>query len=316
MPYKLGVLVIHGMGSQEADFVTPMEVELKRRVGALGGDPDEICFCPAWWAPVLRERQTDLLRRMQHENELDWMKMRRFVVHALADAIAYQDTADRAVTERIASTSPLAAASQIAAAGPGAAAGQINVYQQVHVEIGKAMATLRQHIRDSAGDDAPEAPLVVIAHSLGCHMISNYIWDVRDSPEANPPENPFVGFRTLTSIVMMGCNIPLFTLAYTNLQPIRFPTPGLSPYFPAGTPAEAIVRVSKWLNFYDPDDVLGYPLRSLGDTFRERVSEDVAVNAGGPLSTWNPLSHNQYWTDDDVTRPVARLLHGILELLR
>jgi hypothetical protein len=291
MPYKLGVLVIHGMGSQEADFVAPMAEELRRRVRALGGDPEEICLHAAWWAPVLRGRETELLRRMERENGLDWMTLRGFVVHALADAIAYQDTASRVAT------------------------GQINVYRQVHQEIRNAMGTLRQRMRHGAGDNAPEAPLVVIAHSLGCHMISNYIWDVRDSPRASPPANPFEGFRTLTSMVMMGCNIPLFTLAYTNLQPIRFPTPGLSPYFRAGTQPEDIAGVSKWLNFYDPDDVLGYPLRSLGGTFKERVSEDVAVNAGGPLSTWNPLSHNRYWTDNDVTTRVAGLLHGILRLL-
>ena len=124
---------------------------------------------------------------------------------------------------------------------------------------------VRERIRAGADPAAPEVPLVVIAHSLGCHMISNYIWDVRDSKDAKAPPNPFEGFQTLAGIVMFGCNIPLFTLAYVNLQPIQFPTKNLKAYFPKTTPAKDIDEAAKWLNLYDPDDVLGYPLRPLSD---------------------------------------------------
>jgi hypothetical protein len=291
MAYRMGVLLIHGMGQQERADAAPMIRELCEHVTAAGGDADEICFESAWWAPVLEGREKDLLRRMEMGNDLDWMKLRRFVVHSLGDAIAYQDTNRHTAPD------------------------QINVYQQVHARIAQAMAQLRTRIRAQAAPDAPEVPLVVIAHSLGCHMISNYIWDVRDSPNARRPGNPFEAFETLTAIVMFGCNIPLFTLAYTSLEPIHFPTANLSSCFPPDTPAERIAKVAQWLNFYDPDDVLGYPLRSLDPKFAAAVTADVEVNVGKPWSSWNPLSHTAYWTDDDVTKPTAQLLRDILELL-
>ncbi len=292
MPFKMGVLLIHGMGDQERGYAAPMIQELKARVRRSGGDDKQIAFQEVWWAPVLADKEETLLRNMADGNDLDWMELRRFVVRSLADAIAYQDT-NR----------------------PPSSPDQINVYRQVHARIGEAMKTLRERIRAGADAAAPEVPLVVIAHSLGCHMISNYIWDVRDSEKPKSTGNAFEDFQTLTGIVMFGCNIPLFTLAYVNLEPIRFPTPGLKPYFPKGTSAQAIAEVSQWLNLYDPDDVLGYPLRTLDPKFAKAVTKDVAVDAGPPLRAWNPLSHTEYWTDNDVTRPTADLLHRTLKLL-
>ncbi|HEX6369534.1 MAG TPA: hypothetical protein VF006_11510 [Longimicrobium sp.] len=292
MPFKMGVLLIHGMGNQERGYAAPMIEELKGRVRRKGGDDHQIAFQEVWWAPVLADKEETLLRNMADGNDLEWMPLRRFVMHSLADAIAYQDT-------NRPPTSP----------------DQINVYRQVHRRIGEAVRTLRERIRAGADPAAPEVPLVVIAHSLGCHMISNYIWDVRDSDKPQSTGNPFEDFQTLAGIVMFGCNIPLFTLAYTSLQPIRFPTPNLKAYFPKGTPAKDIENAAQWINLYDPDDVLGYPLRSLDPKFAKAVTKDVAVDAGPLLRAWNPLSHTEYWTDDDVTRPTAELIHGVLKLL-
>ena len=286
MSFKLGVLLIHGIGNQAATYADAMIEELKERVQRLGSDPQEICLLPVWWAPILGERETALLRYLSDGHDLRWMPLRRFVVQTLADAIAYQDTPT--------------------------SGDQINVYHEIHNKIGETLRALRARMRSGLPDDAPEVPLVVIAHSLGCHMISNYIWDVR---KAGAPD-AFERFETLSGIVTFGCNIPLFTLAYTNLEPIAFPTPGIERYFPAATPAREIADVTKWLNFYDADDVLGYPLRPLDPKYAATVSEDIPVNAGGLFSSWNPASHTAYWTDNDVTKPVADLLHRTLQLMR
>lgn len=291
MNFKLGVLLIHGMGNQGAGFANPMIEELKSRVRKLGSDDRQICFEPVWWAPILAQKQENLLRYLADGNDLDWMDLRRFVVHSLADAIAYQDTYRPSSKD------------------------QINVYQGVHNKIGESVQHLRSRINSNRDPNAPDVPLVIIAHSLGCHMVSNYIWDTRSSAQKKPPKSAFEGFETLTGIVTFGCNIPIFTLAYTNLEPIDFPTPNLARFFPPGTPQAEIAEVAQWLNFYDPDDVLGYPLRTLDPKYAATVTRDIAVNAGGLLRSWNPTSHTEYWTDNDVTRPTAELLHRILRLL-
>ncbi|MGB5660030.1 MAG: hypothetical protein WBO54_11155 [Thermoanaerobaculia bacterium] len=68
----------------------------------------------------------------------------------------------------------------------------------------------------------------------------------------------------------------------------------------------------KWLNFYDPGDILGYPLKPISEGYAEVVTRDIAINAGGVFSSWNPLSHNGYWTDNDFTQPVAHFISSFL----
>lgn len=291
MNFKLGVLLVHGMGNQDAGFANAMIEELKARVRKKGGDDKQIVFEPVWWAPVLAQKQENLLRFLADGNDLDRMDLRRFVMHSLADAIAYQDT--------YRSTSQ----------------DQINVYHQVHGKIAESMTRLRERLQGGAAPGQPEPPLVVIAHSLGCHMMSNYIWDVRHAKPAKQPKTAFERFDTLTSMITFGCNIPVFTLAYTNLEPIEFPVPGVDKFFPSGTTPQQLAEVQKWLNFYDPDDILGYPLRTMDPAYAKTVTADIPVNVGGLLRSWNPASHTEYWRDNDVTKPVAELLHEILRLL-
>lgn len=288
--FKLGVLLVHGMGDQEADFAGPMVEELKGWVRRFGGDPRELCFQSAWWAPVLAKRQVDLLRYLADGHDLDWMPLRRFVVQSLGDAIAYQ-----------ASYRPISK-------------DQISVYKEVHQVIRQAVRELRARVRGPNAEDGAEAPLVIVSHSLGCHMISNHVWDVRHAAASKKPGNPFERMETLAAFVTLGSTIPLFTLSFPNLDPIEIPTPGIGKWFPNAS-ADELAEVTRWLNFYDPDDVLGYPLRPIDPKYAAAVDEDIAVNVGGLLRSWNPASHNAYWTDNDVTRPVARLLANALRLL-
>ena len=73
-----------------------------------------------------------------------------------------------------------------------------------------------------------------------------------------------------------GCNIPLFVAAHDPVVPIDPPATGF-----------------EWHNYYDPDDVLGWPLAGLGDDYGRLVT-DHPINAGGSvldwfLKSWNPL---------------------------
>jgi hypothetical protein len=278
MTYKLGVVVIHGIGEQKQDFATGMIREISDRLGARAS---EVCWKPIWWARLVEPKETELLRRLAENNKLDWMKLRRFVVHFLADAVAYQRVPGESET-------------------PG-------VYVQIHRLIADSLSELRNELRAQRPNDAIDPPLVVLAHSLGGHIMSNYIWDQQHPHEQRGQSaiSPFVRAETLAGIVTFGCNIPLFALALPAIEPIAFPPPNL--------PA-ALKAVAKWLNFYDPDDILGYPLQPLSPGYDKTV-KDQAVNAGGLLKSWNLLSHNEYWTDDDITKPITQLLIELLAVL-
>jgi hypothetical protein len=149
-------------------------------------------------------------------------------------------------------------------------------------------------------------PLIILAHSLGGHVMSNYIYDMQkpNSPVA-VGLNDFQKMKTLAGIITFGCNIPFYTFAFDkiNIKPIKFPGQKLTP---------DQKTKAKWLNFYDPDDVLGYPLKAINKAYSDIVNQDIPINVGGILSSWNPMSHTKYWTDNDFTKPVSRFISKFL----
>ncbi|NQV37488.1 MAG: hypothetical protein HQ509_05710 [Candidatus Marinimicrobia bacterium] len=171
-------------------------------------------------------------------------------------------------------------------------------YYKIHTRIRIAL-----HELFNIGLGGTNVPLIIMAHSLGGHIMSNYIWDMQIFDPENPvlyhPENlsDFEKFHTLTGIVTFGCNIPLFTFANSEVKTIQFPPDSLS---------EDLKAKARWMNFYDPDDILGYPLRPI-EAYAEiiKTEDEKAINSGGWFSSWNPLSHSGYWTDNDFTKPVA-----------
>ena len=58
--------------------------------------------------------------------------------------------------------------------------------------------------------------------------------------------------------------------------------------------------------------ILGWPLKKLSDGHRKAVTKDREKSVGGILSSWNPVSHEDYWTDDDFTEPVAEFIEGFV----
>ncbi len=283
MAKKLAVAVIHGMGSvqdihgmgkQTVNFADKMIEEVEGLVEKEGKNPNEIAWQPIYWAEVTDPAQLLYFDKADRESDLDFKKLRRFVVTYLGDVSAYQLVKSQANT----------------------------TYQEVHDKVGNEIAKLKPLL-----DNADSTPLIVIAHSLGAHIMSNYIWDRQREDTNGAPKYPndFEQMRTLAGVVTFGCNIPLFTFAYSNVEPIDLPGSKLS---------DDNIGKAKWLNFYDPDDVLGYPLRPI-DGYKNKLGgklEDRSINAGGWFASWNPLSHAMYWKDDDFTEPVAKFIADFL----
>jgi hypothetical protein len=186
-----------------------------------------------------------------------------------------------------------------------------SVYEQAQMQIANAL--LKVHAAD------PLLPVVFISQSLGCHVLSNYLYDAQKFARGGVVDagiwkasNPFInglsaGQRnflkgdTAMAWVSTGCNIPIFVAAHAqgDIVPIDKPTGQF-----------------RWLNIYDPDDALGWPLQPLSDKY-DALVEDRAINAGqGIIGTfiksWNPLAHTEYWTDDDVVKPLASILSKLI----
>ena len=135
--------------------------------------------------------------------------------------------------------------------------------------------------------------------------MSNYIWDRQKGRDAEHfGSNPFERMETLSGLITLGTNIPLFTLAHDPVSCIEFPSPALP---------DNLRKRAKWLNFYDSDDVLAWPLKPLSLKYADTVSEDIEVSVGNILTAWNPANHAAYWTDYGVIKPASYLISSILE---
>lgn len=170
-----------------------------------------------------------------------------------------------------------------------------DIYDSVHQEFALTLKLLARE----AGE---KAPLCVVGHSLGSVIASNYIWDLQNgNTQIEIGDTPLETGETLTLLYTFGSQIALWGLRYQNFgTPVTIPSPKLNLHYSN--------LKSEWINFYDRDDVLGYPLKKMNDKYEKAVTEDREVNVGNILSSWNPGSHNGYWTDNDVIEPIAASL--------
>jgi len=259
---EVALITLHGMGKVKQSYYAELEDMLKNR---LVDKWAKVSFQNVQYAPILQTPEDQLWASMvaTSENELDGTKLRQFFLYGFGDAGSLEHSAQTDKKQYIA----------------------------VQREIQKA---LDRALLDFDGDATK--PVVIIAQSLGCQVISNYIWDAQhgnnifsELPSNGSEQSKFRELKSLTNLVTTGCNIPLFIA-------------GLADRKCFGKPNDSFV----WDNFYDPDDVLGWPLKQLGPTYN--IVRDHPINSGGLLSSWNIASHGGYWSDTDVVFPLVEIL--------
>ncbi len=281
MSQKIAVAIIHGVGKQDKDFAAGMSQEItdrfanhiRKKTNKIQNPSEELVIEPIYWAPVLQNSEDELWKRLNRGGDMDLLTLRQFLIDFGADAIAYQPTKKDS-----------------------------HIYEEIH----KIFAQKLKKLAAGAGDTAP---LCIIAHSLGSVIASNYFYDLQQTRTRRIPSiikkeianNPLEKGKTFTSFYTFGSPIAIWSLRYTDFgKPISVPSPNLCNYHSNLT--------GEWINFYDKQDILGYPLKTLNGAYREAVTEDSEVNVGGIFTSWNPVSHMAYWTDNDITKPIAKSL--------
>lgn len=217
-----------------------------------------------YYQDVFQANQERYLDAATAQARLDWRDLREFVLYGFSDA-----------------------AGLLYAKGlPGSA------YERVQRRIVDAL-------RRAYALVGPDGTVVVLAQSLGAEVISNYLWDCDPSrtarfgvwkdPQAlglSADEERFCRLRGCRALLTTGCNIPVFVAGLDRVECFAPPSAGF-----------------RWLNVYDRDDPLGWPVRALSES-HAGVAEDVEINAGrglrGMIQSMTPLSHSAYWEDDDV----------------
>lgn len=272
MTKKIAVLISHGMGVQSkpkagnpqqvghddhglASFSSRLLANVRDIYGpkAFG---DDVAWAEVFWADIYQTRQDAYMRGAQSlSGRLGWV--RRFIKNKISDAASYQF-----------SKSPTSS------------------YQKIHARFDDAL----RHLQAQVG---PDVPVVILAHSLGAHVTSNYIWDATHgnrTREAGPA--PFEGLSRIKGILSFGANIPVFSYAYEEIKPIA-------------CPSKIGVTHPWWINYFYNTDSLAFPIAPLGDGYREMANAGAFLDHR--VSTWLPFpfSHNAYFWRKDFAREVS-----------
>jgi hypothetical protein len=317
---RIAVLLVHGVEIQDPEFAVAATELLKKRfsehVGRRGPSADDaLVIETVHWAPVLEVRQRELFGKMygpgtekffegvvRNVKELNrgsklalprflasaavqqvpfnggglhWPTARWVMTHFIGDAIAYPQTGDR------------------------------SNYDAIHETYARALRVL-------ATRAGPEAPLSVLSHSFGTIISSDHFYDLASpkklvpaAVEAVSQGTPLERGETLCWFYTMGSPMALWSLRYPDAKldrPIEVPSPKIANHH-ARHPA---LR-GEWINFYDDDDIISYPLQPLSAEYQGRVA-DRRVALTVPGLSWSPAVHPFYWSDAVVMDPIAKSL--------
>ncbi|MDR6984804.1 hypothetical protein J2X32_003459 [Rheinheimera pacifica] len=281
---SVALVTIHGMGETQPDYADKLFARLQQSVST----------APLYYGTVYYQ---DLLQYNEQRvwqatgTRLRWSKLRRFMLFGFADAAALEHRKEH----------------------------PHSLYHYSQLKIARALYLAKQQL-------TADGKLVLLAHSLGCHVLSCYLWDAQQAKAGLKPaagiwrdikryqaaisgdnllteeDIAFLRGDRLVSLITTGCNIPIFVAAHAMEQIIPFTKPS---------------STFIWHNYYDKDDVLGWPLAELSDGYAALVT-DIEVNASGGgffswlTASWNPLSHNLYWQDQAITKALSEQLTAAL----
>lgn len=154
-------------------------------------------------------------------------------------------------------------------------------YKKVHRYLRKSIREANELLKSF-----DSGKLIIVTSSMGAHLLSTYIWDADYGKGifADSPATADEDLHNLVHLSSVGCNIPLFVSGLPESQIVAFDKTKRAAGF-------------TWDNYYDRNDVLGWPLKQLSVSY-ENVVTDYEINTGLYLG-----SHTRYWDDNDFTKP-------------
>lgn len=263
---RIGVLVIRGSGGSGFERQKKFINKVNNRLTKNNIDINEIAYVYVDWYAPLQDQQENLLTRMLKNDNLNLKSktLRKFLITNISDLINYggkPNLPDQA-------------------------------YEKTHLMVYNSILNLQNQIIENA-------PLIIVASSMGTEIIHNYIWD-RQFPVGSDAygNTPFERFETLVGLFTFGNNIPIFSSSsdIDALVPIKFPDNNI---------LSQLKHLAIWENYYDKNDPLGYPIKFINENYMKANVTDIQIGVGNILSFWNILSHFGYWTSRKLQKRLS-----------
>lgn len=163
------------------------------------------------------------------------------------------------------------------------------VYNEIHRCLAEA---LRANLKTGSGH------LTIIAHSLGSVIASDFVYDHTIKTGKTFQDGFGVSFSNFFTL-----GSPLVLYAMRSAYDGPFGPKSVLDRF--DRPVRVESETGYWLNLFDDDDIIGYPIKPVNRFYQEVVTADLAVDVGDLLTRWNPLSHGYYWDDGGACRIIA-----------
>ncbi len=197
MTKKIALITIHGMGVTPKDYSTDVRDAVKKSVGKAAWE--KIIFKSLYYQDIIQGHQEEIFNRMR--GQIDWMKLRKFLLFGFSDA--------------------------------GSLEYQREVEGSPYFLTQKVILDSMDEIFNRAGGQS--IPVVVLAQSLGCQVISNYVWDSlqatatsgvwsvprNDRVLPGSDQDKFRRMHTLHRFYTTGCNIPIFVAGHKKIEAFK-----------------------------------------------------------------------------------------------
>ena len=271
MSKKIGILVIRGSGESGFKKQEKFLEKIYKRLDNNGFSSNQIHHeMVDWYGPLQVQQESALDRMYAAKIKLRSRATRRLIVTNIGDLITYGGKPNTLS----------------------------NGYRDTHILVHKSILALKNELEENA-------PLIILAASMGTEIISNYIWDRQHAADPDPlGSSPFERFETLTGLFTFGNNFPIFAAAHDidAMEPITFPSPNL---------ALNLLAKAVWENYYDKNDSMGFPIKALNPKYAVANVTDIQINVGNLLTFWNLLSHFGYWKSGKLAKRIAHYINDL-----
>lgn len=170
-----------------------------------------------------------------------------------------------------------------------------NKYQLIHDKIYQAFEACNRRVLSTEATPQNPALLTVVGHSLGAVIASDMLYDTLIKKTRWWPAQ-----LRLANMMSLGSPLALYKLRYGHDKDNFTKTITMQD------------SNGRWINFYDPQDIVGYPLRGLNEAYRNAVFVDKEINAGQWWNPWHfmlqntPFNHHLYLKDHAIAKIIGR----------